>query len=32
LRHGNFTSREEAEAIGREITRLGVPNEVVQIP
>lgn len=31
LRHGNFASREEAEAAGREISRLGVPNEVVEI-
>jgi cell division septation protein DedD len=31
LRHGNFASRDEAEAIGRAISRLGVPNEVVEI-
>jgi len=31
LRHGNFTSKEEAEAVGREISRLGVVAEVVQI-
>lgn len=31
LRHGNFASRPEAEAASREITRLGVPNEVIQI-
>jgi cell division protein FtsN len=31
LRHGNFASREEAEAISREISHLGVPNEVVQV-
>jgi cell division protein FtsN len=31
LRHGTFTSREEAEAVGREISRLGMDNEVVQI-
>jgi cell division protein FtsN len=31
LRHGNFTSREEAEAASRDLSRLGVPNEVVQI-
>ena len=31
VRHGNFASREEAAAIGREISRLGVPNEVVEI-
>ena len=31
LRHGNFTSREEAEAVGRELSRLGVATEVVQI-
>ena len=31
LRHGNFASRAEAEAASREIARLGVPNEVIQI-
>jgi len=31
LRHGTFTSEEEAEAVGREISRLGVPYEVVPI-
>lgn len=31
LRHGNFASREEAEAAGRAISSLGVPNEVVEI-
>ncbi|HEY7251901.1 MAG TPA: SPOR domain-containing protein [Methylomirabilota bacterium] len=31
LRHGNFASRDEAEAASREIARLGVPNEVIQI-
>lgn len=31
LRHGNFASRSEAEAASREITRLGVPNEVIQV-
>jgi cell division septation protein DedD len=31
LRHGNFASRGEAEAASREVTRLGVPNEVIQI-
>jgi cell division septation protein DedD len=31
LRHGTFASREEAEAVGREISRLGLPNEVVEI-
>jgi cell division protein FtsN len=31
LRHGNFASRGEAEAASREIARLGVPNEVIQI-
>ncbi len=31
LRHGNFTSREEAEEVGREISRLGVVYEVVQV-
>ncbi len=32
LRHGNFASRQEAESVGRELSRLGVPNEVVQVP
>jgi len=32
LRHGNFASRGEAESASREIARLGVPNEVIQIP
>jgi hypothetical protein len=31
LRHGNFTSRREAEAAGRDIARLGVVSEVVEI-
>ncbi len=31
LRHGNFASRPEAEAASREVARLGVPNEVIQI-
>lgn len=31
LRHGNFASREEAEAAGREIARLGVANEVIRL-
>lgn len=32
LRHGNFASRGEAESASRAISRLGVPNEVIQIP
>ena len=31
LRHGNFASRAEADEASREIARLGVPNEVIQI-
>jgi len=31
LRHGNFVSRREAEAVSREISGLGVPNEVVTV-
>jgi cell division septation protein DedD len=31
LRHGNFASRAEAEAASQEVTRLGVPNEVIQV-
>jgi len=31
LRHGNFGSYREAELVGREVARLGLPNEVVQI-
>jgi cell division septation protein DedD len=31
LRHGNFASRAEAEDASREVARLGVPNEVIQI-
>ncbi|HEX9748108.1 MAG TPA: SPOR domain-containing protein [Methylomirabilota bacterium] len=31
LRHGNFASRAEAEATSREVARLGVPNEVIQV-
>lgn len=31
LRHGNFASRAEAEASSREVARLGVPNEVIQV-
>ncbi len=31
LRHGNFASRGEAEAVSRDIARLGVPNEVVRV-
>ena len=30
IRHGNFGSREEAEARGGELTRLGLPNYVVR--
>jgi hypothetical protein len=31
LRHGNFASRAEAEEVSREVARLGVPNEVIQV-
>jgi len=31
LRHGNFASRAEAEEASREVARLGVANEVIQI-
>jgi cell division protein FtsN len=31
LRHGNFASRAEAEAVSHEVSRLGVPNEVIQV-
>lgn len=31
LRHGNFTSRSEAEAASREVAQLGVANEVIQV-
>ena len=31
LRHGNFASRAEAETTSREVARLGVPNEVIQV-
>ena len=31
LRHCTCVSRAEAEAVGREIERLGVPNEVAQV-
>ncbi len=31
LRHGNFASRAEADEASREVARLGVPNEVIQI-
>jgi cell division septation protein DedD len=31
LRHGNFASRAEAEVASREVARLGVPNEVIQV-
>jgi cell division septation protein DedD len=31
LRHGNFASRVEAETASREVARLGVPNEVIQV-
>ncbi|HWN16939.1 MAG TPA: SPOR domain-containing protein [Candidatus Dormibacteraeota bacterium] len=31
LRHGNFASRAEADDASREVARLGVPNEVIQI-
>lgn len=31
LRHGNFASRAEAEDASREVARLGVPNEVIQV-
>ena len=30
IRHGNFASREEAEARGGELGRLGLPNYVVR--
>lgn len=32
LRHGHFTSREEAEAVRGELARVGVTAEVVRIP
>ena len=32
LRHGHFTSREEAESVKGELARLGVAAEVVRIP
>jgi cell division protein FtsN len=31
LRHGSFASRREAEQVGEQIARLGLPNEVVKI-
>jgi len=31
LRHGSFASRKEAEAISREIARLGLPNDVIRV-
>jgi cell division protein FtsN len=31
LRHGNFASRDEAESVRRELSRLGVLTEVVQV-
>jgi len=31
LRHGNFASLDEAESVRLEISRLGVPTEVVQV-
>jgi hypothetical protein len=31
LRHGNFASRAEADAASRDVARLGVPNEVIQV-
>ena len=31
LRHGNFSSRQEADAASRQIAALGVPNEVIQV-
>jgi alpha-D-ribose 1-methylphosphonate 5-triphosphate synthase subunit PhnG len=31
LRHGNFASRADADEASREVARLGVPNEVIQI-
>jgi DedD protein len=31
LRHGNFATQQEAEAVSRDIARLGVPNEVIKI-
>jgi hypothetical protein len=31
VRHGNFGSYREAEVVGRELARLGLPNEVVQV-
>jgi cell division septation protein DedD len=30
IRHGNFASREEADAKGAELERLGLPNHVVR--
>ncbi|MBI4594658.1 MAG: SPOR domain-containing protein, partial [Candidatus Rokubacteria bacterium] len=31
IRHGNFASREEAEAKGQELARLGLANHVVRV-
>ncbi len=31
IRHGHFTSRDEAEDRGQELTRLGLPNHVVRV-
>jgi capsular exopolysaccharide synthesis family protein len=31
IRHGNFASREEADARSQELTRLGLPNQAVQV-
>jgi cell division septation protein DedD len=31
IRHGNFASREEADAKSQELTRLGLPNQAVQV-
>jgi cell division protein FtsN len=31
LRHGNFASLDEAESVRRELSRLGVPTDVVQV-
>ena len=31
IRHGNFASREEAEARGAELMRLGLANQIVQV-
>ena len=31
LRHGTFSTRQEAEQTGRALERLGLPNQVVQL-